>query len=69
VSAGRRARLTRDEAVAWVIAQTRCRTRRFAVKTVREAEQGSTPYGMTFDGTHWTVPAFTVQRGTRRGKS
>jgi hypothetical protein len=62
----RRVRLTREQAVAWVMAQTRSR-RPFAVRTVAEAENGSTPYGMTFDGTHWTVPAFTMPG--RRGKS
>jgi hypothetical protein len=61
--APRRARLTRDEAVAWVRAETRS-SRRFALKTVKEATQGQTPYGMTFDGEFWTVPAFTVRRSS-----
>jgi hypothetical protein len=56
----RRARLTQAEAVAWVMSQTRS-TRRFAVRTVAEAAQGRTPYGMTFDGERWTVPAFTLR--------
>lgn len=57
--AEKRARLTRAEAVAWVMAQTGSR-RPFAVRTVTEAEQGSTPYGMTFDGEYWTVLAWTL---------
>lgn len=58
----KRARLTRAEAVAWVMATTRSR-RPFAVRTVTEAEHGSTPYGMTFDGTYWLVPAYSARRG------
>jgi hypothetical protein len=61
------ARLTQDQAVTWVIAETRCR-RPFALRTVREAEQGGTPYGMAFDGTHWTVPAWTLQTRAHGGK-
>jgi hypothetical protein len=49
-----RVKLTRDEAIAWVTELTRSR-RRFAVKTVGEAEQGQTPYGMTYDGTDYWV--------------
>lgn len=58
----KQAQLTRGEAVKWVMATTRSR-RPFAVRTVGEAEQGSTPYGMTFDGRHWLVPAATAYRG------
>jgi hypothetical protein len=57
---GKRARLTQAQAVAWVMAQTRSR-RPFAVRTVAEARQGETPYGMTFDGKYWTVPAWTLR--------
>lgn len=57
----KQARLTRAEAVTWVMATTRSR-RPFAVRTVKEAEQGRTPYGMTFDGTNWLVPAATLHR-------
>jgi hypothetical protein len=60
VTAEKRARLTHAEAVAWVRAQTRS-SRPFAVRTVAEARQGRTPYGMTFDGQYWTVPAFTLR--------
>jgi hypothetical protein len=58
----KRARLTRAEAVTWVMVTTRSR-RPFAVRTVKEAQQGRTPYGMTFNGTHWLVPAATAYRG------
>ena len=58
----RRAQLTREEAVAWVMATTRSR-RPFAKRTVAEAEQGRTPYGMTFDGRYWLVPDATAYRG------
>lgn len=61
--APRRARLTQAEAVAWVRAETRS-SRRFAVRTVDEAKQGRTPYGMTFDGECWTVPAYTLRRSS-----
>lgn len=56
----KQARLSQAEAVAWVMATTRSR-RPFAVKTVKEAEQGRTPYGMTFDGKNWIVPAWSVR--------
>jgi hypothetical protein len=56
----KRARLTRAQAEAWVKAQTRS-SRPFAKRTVNEAEQGRTPYGMTFDGRYWTVPAWTLR--------
>jgi hypothetical protein len=49
-------RLTREQAVAWVTATTRCRTRKFAVKTVDEALAGSTPYGMFYRNGFWRIP-------------
>jgi hypothetical protein len=62
---GKLARLTHAEAVAWVMATTHSTDsrRRFAIRTVAEAKAGSTPYGMTFDGEYWTVPAATAYRG------
>ena len=56
-----RARLTRAEAEAWVKAETRS-SDRFARRTVNEAEHGRTPYGMTFDGECWTVPAWSLRK-------
>jgi hypothetical protein len=53
---GKEKRLTQAEAEAWVMATTGSR-RPFARRTVAEAKQGRTPYGMTFDGESWTVPA------------
>jgi hypothetical protein len=49
-------RFTQAEAVDWVMAKTRS-TRHFAVKTVTEAAQGSTPYGMRYEDGYWVVPA------------
>lgn len=52
----REVKLTREQAVAWVMETTRSR-RPFAVRTVQEAKDGQTPYGMTYRDGYWRVVA------------